>query len=131
MDELQFAEETLIIAEQMDKLSGNREVINRFIASRLYYAAHHLGRAMLKKFGEDPDSWAGAIHRRVIDELEVCLVNTGRLSRRGLQHLKTLRTKRVKADYLLNLQFQSQEKDKIFRVFREFLNEAQTLLPTL
>ncbi len=29
------------------------------------------------------------------------------------------------------LQFQSQEKDKIFRVFREFLNEAQTLLPTL
>jgi hypothetical protein len=37
MDEIEFAEQVLLVAEHLRILPGNKEVINRFIVSKLYY----------------------------------------------------------------------------------------------
>lgn len=131
MDELEYAEQGLVEAEALRTARGHREVPNRMIASTLYYGAHHLSRLLLQRLGEDPASWMGEIHRRVIDELEARLVVPGDLSRRALRHLRWMRAKRVKADYELRRAFQPNEMDRLFEVYREFLAEVQALLPAL
>ena len=131
MDELEFAEQVLLVAEHLRILPGNREIINRFIVSKLYYAAHHLGRLLLKKRGENPDAWSGEVHRRVIDELLAKFVTTRILTSETVRHLDILRAKRVKADYFLNRRFQREEIDKIFRLYREFLDEVRNILPAI
>jgi hypothetical protein len=86
---------------------------------------------LLKKNGENPDSWFGDIHLRVIDEVERKYVDTRLLSAKTIERFKLLRSKRVKADYILNRQFQEQEIDKVFRLFRQFLAEVRLLLLTI
>ena len=46
MDELEFAEGVLATAEEIRKLPLNQEIVSRFIVSKLYYGAHHLGRLL-------------------------------------------------------------------------------------
>jgi len=56
MDELEFAEGVWLVALEMNKLTERKEIVNRFIVSKLYYGAHHIGRFLLKKRGETPDT---------------------------------------------------------------------------
>jgi uncharacterized protein (UPF0332 family) len=86
---------------------------------------------LLKKREENPDAWSGEVHRRVIDELLAKFVMTGILTPKAIQNLEILRTKRVKADYFLNRRFQREEIDKIFRLYREFLDEVRNILPAI
>ena len=131
MDELQFAEGVLSVAEKMNASTEHKEIINRFIVSKLYYGAHHLGRLLLKKRGETPDTWIGEVHLRVIKELRSKYVDTGLLSGASLSYLRELRLKRTKSDYFLNRGFQQEEMDKIFHIYRAFLDEVKVLLPSL
>jgi hypothetical protein len=39
--------------------------------------------------------------------------------------------KRTKADYFLNRRFQLSEMEKIFRIYRAFIDEVKALLPSL
>lgn len=131
MDELEFAEGVLSVAEEIDTLTEHKEIISRFIVSKLYYGAHHLGRLLLKKQGETPDTWIGEVHLRVIKELRRKYVDTGLLSGASLSYLRELRLKRTKSDYFLNRRFQPEEMEKIFRIYRAFLDEVKALLPSL
>ena len=131
MDELEFAEGVLATAEEIRKLPLNQEIVSRFIVSKLYYGAHHLGRLLLKKQGEYPDLWLSNVHIRTLRDLKAKFVDTGLLSLRAHTALRTLRFKRIKADYFLTKPFQMEEIDKVFRIYREFLNEVRLLLPSL
>ncbi len=44
MDAIDFAEKTIAIIEKIRKLDEDKDVLNRIIVSRLYYAAHHAAR---------------------------------------------------------------------------------------
>jgi hypothetical protein len=94
MDELEFAEGVWLVALEMNKLTERKEIVNRFIVSKLYYGAHHIGRLLLKKRGETPDTWIGEVHLRVIKELRSKYVDPGLLSVVSLSYLRELRMKR-------------------------------------
>ena len=85
------------------------------ILSRLYYAAHHLGRLLLRNAGLTPEQWRGDVHRRVLRELEQHYIMPGILSANALDALDRLRRYRIRADYELAFRIR-------FRVLTEALN---------
>ena len=129
LHEIEYAKQMLAVAENLRISSdyavskGYQEAANRYIASGLYYGAHHLSRLMLKKRGENPDAWVIGVHTKVINELSAKFVDTGIFSDESLQRLKRLKTKRVKADYYLGRVFQLEEMRRIFELYRDFIRE--------
>lgn len=91
MIEINFAREILAIAQAFLLLGMRTQPIYRIILSRLYYAAHHVGRALLRNVGLTPEEWRVNVHRRVLDELEHRFVNTGTISRNALEALEICR----------------------------------------
>ncbi|MBM3236190.1 hypothetical protein FJZ31_07805 [Candidatus Poribacteria bacterium] len=105
----------------------DKDVVNRTIVSRLYYAAHHSAKFLLKLRGYDTDSWRIDVHQRVITEIENEFVNTGLMSWTTLTWLTTLKVKRQKADYALGIMFHEPEVDKVFRLCAQFIAECKRI----
>jgi len=91
MPELAYAEETLTVVQSTLGIGLRTRWIYRTIISRLYYAAHHLGRLLLRNAGLAPHRWRGNVHNRVINELDARYVSIGIMSRRALNALNQLR----------------------------------------
>jgi len=127
MNELDFAEKTIEIAREIRKISLDKDVINRAIVSRLYYAAHHAAKLLLKLRGYDPDSWIIETHQKVINEIEKEFVNSGMMMHKTLSYLSVMKSKRAKADYNLRIRLQEQEVDRVFRLCEHFIRECKQL----
>ena len=102
--------------------------IYRIILSRLYYAAHHVGRALLKNVGIAPEQWRGNVHSRVINELERRFVDTGNMNPNALEALELLRRLRVRADYILNIRIRERNINHALNLFETYFNECCTIL---
>ena len=85
MIEIDFAREILAMVRAFLLFGMRIQPIYRIILSRLYYAAHHVGRLMLRNVGLAPEQWRGDVHRRVINELERCFVDVGNMNPNALQ----------------------------------------------
>ncbi|MBM3236913.1 hypothetical protein FJZ31_11535 [Candidatus Poribacteria bacterium] len=68
MIEIDFAGEILNIVRAFLLLGMRTQPIYRIILSRLYYAAHHVGRLMLRNVGLAPEQWRANVHQQVLDE---------------------------------------------------------------
>jgi len=86
--EINFARDILAIVRAFLLLGMRTQPIYRIILSRLYYAAHHVGRLLLRNVGLSPEQWRVNVHRRVLDELEQRFVNTGIMKRHALEALE-------------------------------------------
>jgi uncharacterized protein (UPF0332 family) len=125
--EFDFAENTIELCKELRKITIDKDVVNRTIVSRLYYAAHHSARFLLKLRGYDTDSWRINVHQGVINEVESEFVNTGLMSWKTLTWLTTLKIKRQKADYALGMILQESEVDKVFRLCTRFITECKRI----
>jgi uncharacterized protein (UPF0332 family) len=101
--EIDFAREILAMVRAFLLLGMRTQPMYRIILSRLYYAAHHVGRLMLRNVGLMPDQWRGDVHRRVLSELRNRYVNTGVMNRDAWVALWNLRQLRIRADYFFPL----------------------------
>ncbi len=106
MPEVNLARETLDAAQAFGQLRLRTQWSYRTTLSRLYYAAHHLGRALLRNVGLTPQQWRRNVHERVIDELRNHFVLNARMTVRALHALLRLRRYRIQADYNLTIAIQ-------------------------
>lgn len=102
--------------------------IYRIILSRLYYAAHHVGRALLKNVGLAPEQWRVNVHRRVLDELEGRFVNTDVMSRNAWVDLRILRRLHSQADYELATPIRNEDITQAMNLFETYLDECCRIL---
>lgn len=100
----------------------------RTTLSRLYYAAHHLGRLLLRNAGLTPHLWRRDVHDRVINELHRYYVLTGMMSGRALHALRRLRRYRIKADYVLTIAIQPAQITAAINLFMRYSNECYRIL---
>ncbi|MBM3239746.1 hypothetical protein FJZ31_25970 [Candidatus Poribacteria bacterium] len=128
MIEINFAREILAIVRAFLLLGMRTQPIYRIILSRLYYAAHHVGRSMLRNVGLTPEQWRGDIHRRIIDELESRYVHAGTMTPNALRALRRLRIYRLRADYELTAVIQDDDISKALRFFTSYFNECRRIL---
>lgn len=128
MIEINFAREILAIARAFLLLGMRTQAIYRIILSRLYYAAHHVGRALLRSVGIAPEQWRVNVHRRVLDELERRFVNTGITGRNALENLERLRRRRVRADYNLDVQIRDIDVTEAINLFTTYFDECCRIL---
>ncbi len=128
MIEIDYAREILAMAQAFLQLGMRTQPIYRIILSRLYYAAHHVGRLLLRNAGLTPNQWRGDVHRRVLDELEQRFVDTGVLSRNALDALRQLRRLRVLADYDLNTQILDRNTTQALNLFTTYFDECCRIL---
>ena len=94
----------------------------------MYYAAHHVGRALLRHAGLAPEQWRVNVHRRVLDELERCFINTGIMRRNALENLERLRKRRVRADYNLDVHIRDIDVTKAINLFTTYFDECCRIL---
>jgi uncharacterized protein (UPF0332 family) len=123
-----FAQQILETARAFLQLGMNTQVIRRIIIGRLYYAAHHLGRRLLREVGLAPNRWRVGVHQRVLNELERHYVNTGLMSRDALDALFYLRRLRNWADYDLNRPIRTQNVNQALTSFILFFDVCRTIL---
>jgi len=109
-------------------LAGDHEEIRRAVVSRLYYAAHHLSRLLLRKSGLRTEAWRRDIHRRVIHEIDAQFVKTGQMDSEVLSLLKAMRRLRVRADYQLRSSIHKGDTEEMFSLFRTYLDACKNLL---
>ena len=128
MIEINFAREILAIARAFLLLGMRTQAIYRIILSRLYYATHHVGRALLRSAGLAPEQWRVNVHRRVLDELERRFVNTGIMGRNALENLERLRRRRVRADYNLDVQIRDIDVTEAINLFTTYFDECCRIL---
>lgn len=128
MPELAFAQEALNAARAFLQLDLRTQWSYRTTLSRLYYAAHHLGRLLLRNVGLTPHSWRRDVHDRVINELQHHYVLTGMMSERTLHALRRLRRYRIKADYNLALAIQPTQITAAINLFMRYSNECYRIL---
>jgi uncharacterized protein (UPF0332 family) len=134
--EINFAREILAIVRAFLLLGMRtqpilhfvRGQVYRIILSRLYYAAHHVGRALLKSVGLTPERWRVNVHRRVLDELEHRFVNTGAMRLYALEALENLRWLRSTADYDLNIPIREANITDAINFFEIYFNECCQIL---
>jgi uncharacterized protein (UPF0332 family) len=100
----------------------------RMMLSRLYYAAHHLGRRLLRNVGLHPQRWRQNVHVRVIQEVQRHFVTPGTMSAASLHTLWRLRRLRVRADYQLAVAITDQEMNEAVALFRTYLHDCARLL---
>jgi len=126
--EINFAREMLATVRAFLLLGMRTQPIYRIILSRLYYAAHHVGKALLKSVGLTPEQWRGNVHGRVINELECRFVDTGDMNPNALEALELLRRLRVRADYILNIRIRERNINQALNLFETYFNECCTIL---
>jgi len=126
--EINFAREILAIVQAFLLLGMRIQPIYRIILSRLYYAAHHVGRALLRHAGLTPEQWRVNVHRRVLDELERRFVNTGVMRLDAFENLEQLRRRRVRADYNLNVQIRDIDVAEAISLFTTYFDECCRIL---
>jgi len=102
--------------------------VYRIILSRLYYAAHHVGRALLRNVGLTPEQWRDNVHNHVIDELERRFVDTGNMNPNALEALVLLRRLRVRADYILSIRIRERNINRALNLFEIYFNECCSIL---
>jgi uncharacterized protein (UPF0332 family) len=100
----------------------------RTTLSRLYYAAHHLGRLLLRNAGLTPHLWRRDVHDRVINELHRHYVLTGMMSRGTLHALRRLHGYRIQADYDLTIAIQPTQVSAAINLFMRYSNECYRIL---
>ena len=128
MIELQFAEEALRVVQAFLQLGIHTQFIYRLSLSRIYYAAHHLGRLLLTSVGLTPGQWRRDVHRRVLDELTSHFVIPGQMSPNTWQTLSQLRSYRVRADYDLDVEISEQEVRDAINRLDAYIHECRTIL---
>ncbi len=128
MNELDFAEETLIRMKALYDLAGDHEEIRRAVVSRLYYAAHHLSRLLLRKSGLRTEAWRKNVHQRVIGELGRRFAETGRMDHEIFASLDTMRRLRVRADYQLHRVITESNVENTIGMFDAYFGECKRLL---
>ena len=126
--ELDYARETLAVVQALMKLGWHMQWLYRMILSRLYYAAHHLGRLLLRNVGQHPEQWRGDVHRRVLRELEGCYVMTGIMSADALDALDRLRRYRIRADYELAFRIRFRALTEALNLFTMYFNDCWHIL---
>lgn len=128
MVEINFAREISTTVEAFLILGMRTQTIYRVILSRLYYAAHHVGRLLLRNVGIAPEQWRGDVHRRVINELERRLVNTGVMSRNAWEALCRLRISRIRADYEIAMEITDYDIAQALNLFTIYFENSQQVL---
>jgi len=128
MPELAFATEALNAARAFLQLDLHTQWSYRTTLSRLYYAAHHLGRLLLRNAGLTPHLWRRDVHDRVINELQRHYVSTGMMSGRALHALRRLRGYRIQADYELTMVIHPTQITAAMNRFDIFSNECYRIL---
>jgi len=128
MPELAYAEETLTVVQSILGIGLRTRWIYRTIISRLYYAAHHLGRSLLRNVGLSPHRWRRDVHSRVINELDTHYVSIGIMSRRALNALNQLRRYRTDVDYDLTLAISNQQVLNAIHLFEVYFDECRRIL---
>ena len=131
MNEFNFAEESLIRMKALYDLAGDHEGIRRTVVSRLYYAAHHLGRLLLRKKGLRPETWRKNVHHRVIGELKRRFSAAGRMDLEIFASLDTMRRLRVRADYQLYRVITESNVESMFELFDVYFRECKQLLEVM
>ena len=126
--EIDFAREILAMVRAFLLLGMRTQPIYRIILSRLYYAAHHVGRLMLRNAGLAPEQWRMDVHRRVLDELEEHFVNTGAMNRNALRALRRLRRLRTIADYELSARIRYKNINGALNHFETYFDECCRIL---
>jgi len=126
--ELNYARETLAVVQALMQLGWRTQWLYRMMLSRLYYAAHHLGRLLLRNVGLNPEQWRGDVHRRVLRELEQHYVVTGIMSANALDALDRLRRYRIRADYELAYRIRFRVLTEALNLFTMFFNECCRIL---
>lgn len=128
MIELEFAEEALRVVQAFLLLGMHTPFIYRMSLSRIYYAAHHLGRLLLTTVGLTPSQWRRDVHRRVLDELERHFVIPGRMSPDTWHTLSQLRSYRVRADYELDVPIAEPEVRDAVNYLETYIDECRLIL---
>ncbi len=128
MIEIDFAREILTTARAFLMLEMRTQTIYRIILSRLYYAAHHVGRLMLRNVGFAPEQWRVNVHRRVLDELREYYVNTDAMNRNALRALRRLRRLRTIADYELSAHIRYRNINEALNHFETYFDECCRIL---
>jgi len=128
MPELVYAMEALNVAQAFQQLGLRTQWSYRTTLSRLYYAAHHLGRLLLRNMGLEPHHWRRNVHDRVINELQHHYVLTGMMSREALHALRRLRRYRIQADYNLTIVIQPTQITAAINLFTMYSNECYRIL---
>jgi uncharacterized protein (UPF0332 family) len=128
MSELVFATEALNAARSFLQLDLRTQWSYRTTLSRLYYAAHHLGRLLLRNAGLTPHLWRRDVHDRVIKELHRHYVLTGMMSRGTLHALRRLHGYRIQADYDLTIAIQPTQVSAAINLFMRYSNECYRIL---
>ena len=131
MIELQFAEEALRVVQAFLQLGIHTQFIYRLSLSRIYYAAHHLGRLLLTSVRLTPGQWRRDVHRRVLDELERHFVIPGRMRPRVLRILSRLRASRTRADYELDVQIPEQDVREAINLLEAYIHECRRILEVI
>ena len=126
--ELDYARETLAVVQALMQLGWRTQWLYRMILSRLYYAAHHLGRLLLSNVGLNPEQWRGDVHRRVLRELEGHYVIAGIMNANALDALDRLRRYRIRADYELTFRIRFRTLTEALNLFTMYFNECCRIL---
>jgi uncharacterized protein (UPF0332 family) len=128
MNEIYFARETSSIVQGLLQIGLRTQWMYRMMLSRLYYAAHHLGRLLLRNIGIDVQRWRGEVHHRVIHELRRHYVASGAMNAHILAALEQLRRYRVRADYIMALCIRERHVTRALNLFTVYLDECSRIL---
>jgi len=128
--EINFAKEILAVVRAFLLLGMRTQLIYRIILSRLYYAAHHVGRLLLRNVGLAPEQWRVNVHHRVLNELKSRFVDMGTMRRNAWEALRILRRLRSQADYELDTHIRNGDITQAVNFFETYLDECCRILPS-
>jgi uncharacterized protein (UPF0332 family) len=125
--EIDFARDVLAMVQAFLTLGLESEQVRRVILARLYYAAHHVGRLLLRNAGLDPDQWRQDVHQQVLDELEHHFVDAHLMSRAVWRALRQLRFYRIQADYELTAPIRIRHVRQALDLFLTYFKACERL----
>ena len=128
MNEIYFARETSSVVQALLQIGLRTQWMYRMMLSRLYYAAHHLGRLLLRNIGIDANQWRSGVHHRVIRELKQHYVASDAMNANTLDALEYLRRYRVRADYDMALRIRRRHVTRALNLFTVYLDECSHIL---
>ena len=128
MNEMYFARETSSVVQALLQIGLRTQWMYRMMLSRLYYAAHHLGRLLLRNIGIDAHRWRSGVHRRVIRELGQHYVASGAMNTDTLDALEQLRIYRVWADYNMARRIRERHVTSALNLFTAYFDECSRIL---
>ncbi len=128
MNEISFARETSSVVQSLLQIGLRTQWMYRMMLSRLYYAAHHLGRLLLRNIGIDAHQWRSGVHHRVINELKQHYVASGTMNANTLDTLERLRRYRIRADYNMASRIRERHVRSALNLFTVYLDECNRIL---